>query len=129
MAELMYGVMDNCNFRCDIVSVAMAYLDLLLPKGSDFISTKRSFQLGVITYLSLAKKVFDAAFVKLSSLVRLGRGSLQIYQYYPQSMIAYAALGIAWMASMSPHSQHRGKDNHGIDATVSVRHSHPEIAS
>jgi Cyclin, N-terminal domain/Cyclin, C-terminal domain len=74
MAEWMYGVVDHCNFRRDIVSVAMAYLDLLLSKGSDFISSKRTFQLGAITCLYLAMKVFDTTFVKLSSLVRLGRG-------------------------------------------------------
>ena len=56
MAEWMYGVVDYCNFRRDIVSpVAMAYLDLLLSIGSDFISTKRTFQLGVITCLYLAR--------------------------------------------------------------------------
>ncbi|KAI2511465.1 hypothetical protein MHU86_2901 [Fragilaria crotonensis] len=74
MAEWMYGVVDHCNFRRDIVSVAMAYLDLLLSKDSDLISSKRTFQLGAITCLYLAMKVFDTTFVKLSSLVRLGRG-------------------------------------------------------
>lgn len=74
MAEWMYGVVDHCNFRRDIVAVAMAYLDLLLSKDSDIISSKRTFQLGAITCLYLAMKVYDTTFVKLSSLVRLGRG-------------------------------------------------------
>jgi hypothetical protein len=74
MAEWMYGVVDHCNFRRDIVSVAMTYLDLLLSKEANFILTKRSFQLGAIACLYLAMKVYDTTFVKLSSLVRLGRG-------------------------------------------------------
>lgn len=74
MAEWMYGVVDHCNFRRDIVSVAMAYLDRLLSKDSDIISSKRTFQLGAITSLYLAMKVYDTTFVKLSSLIRLGRG-------------------------------------------------------
>ena len=74
MAEWMYGVVDHCNFRRDIVAVAMTYLDLLLSKDSLLISSKRTFQLGAITSLYLAMKIFDTTFVKLSSLVRLARG-------------------------------------------------------
>ena len=39
-AEWMNGVVDHCNFRLDIVSVAMTYLDLLLSTDSDFVSTR-----------------------------------------------------------------------------------------
>lgn len=74
MAEWMYGVVDHCNFRRDIVYVAMTYLDLCLSKDCDIVNSKQSFQLGAITCLYLAMKIYDTTFVKLESLVKLGRG-------------------------------------------------------
>lgn len=74
MAEWMYGVVDHCNFRRDIVYVAVTYLDMCLSKDTEVINTKQSFQLGAITCLYLAMKIYDTTFVKLESLVKLGRG-------------------------------------------------------
>lgn len=74
MCEWMYGVVDHCNFRRDVVAVSAAYLDLCLTKGNEVIHSRRSYQLAAMTALYLAMKVYDTSYVKLESLVKLGRG-------------------------------------------------------
>lgn len=74
MCEWMYGVVDHCNFKRDIVAVAAAYLDLCLTIDSEIIHSKRTYQLAAMTALYLAMKIYDTTFVKLESLIKLGRG-------------------------------------------------------
>lgn len=74
MCEWMYGVVDHCSFRRDLVAVATAYLDICLSKDFDIIHSRRSYQLAAMTALYLAMKVYDTTFVKLDSLTKLGRG-------------------------------------------------------
>jgi len=74
MCEWMYGVVDHCNFRRDIVAVSASYLDLVLTKERTILYSRRTFQLTAMTCLYLAMKVYDTSFVKLESLIKLGRG-------------------------------------------------------
>lgn len=74
MCEWMYGVVDHCNFRRDIVAVSTTYLDLCLYRYPGLIESRRTFQLAAMTTLYLAMKVYDTSFIKLDSLVKLGRG-------------------------------------------------------
>jgi hypothetical protein len=74
MCEWMYGVVDHCNFRRDIVGVSTAYLDLCLSKDTEVINSRRTYQLAAMTSLYLAMKVYDTSYVKLESLLKLGRG-------------------------------------------------------
>ena len=77
MCEWMYGVVDHCNFRRDIVAVSTAYLDLCLSRYPELVESRRCFQLAAMTSLYLAMKVYDTTFIKLESLVKLGRGLFQ----------------------------------------------------
>lgn len=74
MCEWMYGVVDHCNFRRDIVGISAAYLDLCLSKDTQVINSRRTYQLAAMTSLYLAMKVYDTSYVKLESLIKLGRG-------------------------------------------------------
>lgn len=74
MCEWMYGVVDHCNFRRDVVSVATAYLDICLSIDFDIIYSRRSYQLSALAALYLAMKVYDTSFVKVDGLIKLGRG-------------------------------------------------------
>lgn len=74
MCEWMYGVVDHCNFRRDIVAVSAGYLDIVLTKDRSILYSRRTFQLAAMTCLYLAMKVYDTSFVKLESLIKLGRG-------------------------------------------------------
>ena len=55
MCEWMYGVVDHCNFRRDVVAVSAAYLDLCLTKGNEVIHSRRSYQLAAMTSSDLNK--------------------------------------------------------------------------
>lgn len=74
MCEWMYGVVDHCNFRRDIVGVSATYLDMCLSRDREVIDSRRNFQLAAMTALYLAMKVHDTSFIKLESLIKLGRG-------------------------------------------------------
>mmetsp|Transcript_11140 Transcript_11140/g.17089 ORF Transcript_11140/g.17089 Transcript_11140/m.17089 type:complete len:299 (+) Transcript_11140:111-1007(+) len=74
MCEWMYGVVDHCNFRRDVVAVATAYLDMCLSIDSEIINSRQSFQLSALATLYLAMKVYDTSFVKVESMIKLGRG-------------------------------------------------------
>ena len=74
MLEWMFGVVDHCNFRRDIVAVAAAYLDRVLTEDRSILHSRRTFQLVAMACLYLAMKVYDTSFVKLESLIKLGRG-------------------------------------------------------
>eukprot|EP00542_Grammatophora_oceanica_P018212 CAMPEP_0194048748 /NCGR_PEP_ID=MMETSP0009_2-20130614/28358_1 /TAXON_ID=210454 /ORGANISM="Grammatophora oceanica, Strain CCMP 410" /LENGTH=309 /DNA_ID=CAMNT_0038694705 /DNA_START=158 /DNA_END=1087 /DNA_ORIENTATION=+ len=78
MCEWMFGLVDHCNFRRDIVAISTAYLDLCLSKDDDIIHSRRSYQLAAMTAIYLAMKTYDTSYVKLESLVKLGRGLFQV---------------------------------------------------
>jgi hypothetical protein len=72
IVEWMYGVVDHCSLRRDSVAIATYYLDLCVERG--LIKSRQEFQLGAMTALQLAIKLYDSTMVKLDSMVRLGRG-------------------------------------------------------
>jgi len=68
--EWMYGVVDTCRLRRDVVAVAVHYLDASL----DLLASRADFQLAAMTSLQLAIKLYDSTILKVSSMVQLGRG-------------------------------------------------------
>ena len=71
----MYTLVKYCNLRHESAAAASYYLDVAVCKG--LIQSPNDYQLGAMTALYLALKVYDSPnlrVVKLSSLVKLGNG-------------------------------------------------------
>mmetsp|Transcript_25761 Transcript_25761/g.61026 ORF Transcript_25761/g.61026 Transcript_25761/m.61026 type:complete len:455 (-) Transcript_25761:677-2041(-) len=73
--EWMYTLVKYCKLRHEAAAAATYYLDQAVCRG--LITTPSDYQLGAMTALYLALKVYDSPsmrIVKLSSLVKLGNG-------------------------------------------------------
>jgi hypothetical protein len=75
IVEWMYTLVKYCKLRHESAAAAVYYLDVAVVKG--LIQSPNDYQLGAMTALYLALKVYDSPcvrVVKLSSLVKLGNG-------------------------------------------------------
>lgn len=73
IVEWFYSLVKYCNLRHESAAAAIYYLDVAVANG--LVNTPRQYQLGSMTALYLALKVYDSPsmrVVKLSSLVKLG---------------------------------------------------------
>jgi hypothetical protein len=73
--QWMYTLVKYCNLRHESAAAASYYLDVAVCKG--LVQSPNDYQLGAMTALYLALKVYDSPnlrVVKLSSLVKLGNG-------------------------------------------------------
>ncbi|KAL3911483.1 MAG: hypothetical protein SGARI_001626 [Bacillariaceae sp.] len=71
----MYTLVKYCKLRHESAAAAAYYLDVAVLKG--LVQSPNDYQLGAMTALYLALKVYDSPcmrVVKLSSLVKLGNG-------------------------------------------------------
>jgi hypothetical protein len=78
IVEWMYTLVKYCDLRHESAAAASYYLDVAAERG--LIRSPNDYQLGAMTALYLALKVYDSPsmrVVKLSSLVKLGNGEFQ----------------------------------------------------
>jgi Cyclin, N-terminal domain len=75
IVDWMYTLVKYCKLRHESAAAASYYLDVAVCKG--LVQSPNDYQLGAMTALYLALKVYDSPcvrVVKLSSLVKLGNG-------------------------------------------------------
>mmetsp|Transcript_22747 Transcript_22747/g.40374 ORF Transcript_22747/g.40374 Transcript_22747/m.40374 type:complete len:425 (-) Transcript_22747:253-1527(-) len=75
IVEWMYTLVKYCKLRHESAAAASYYLDVAVSRG--LVHSPSDYQLGAMTALYLALKVYDSPsmrIVKLSSLVKLGNG-------------------------------------------------------